>query len=265
MRVCLGRVFVGVSLVLFPPHAEGLRAQAAEPPDSGAWRFQGWGLELGAVRQGLSDELASPLRHRGLGFHAGLARRRSGPRSAWDLELSGEAARAESGLARDGWGGWEDLYRGSLTLDYLRSTGWLLDDRIQTYLGGRVGVTAQFRTHEYWPDHSENFAELVAPLEVAGRWRLLLGPETRVEHTVSVPVVSLILRTPYSGLKYAPDPAVAGPTTVRGFSSRLALTRRLSDGLGLALVHRLSVFHYPEPFPVSWVAHGLALELELLR
>ncbi|NIP56689.1 MAG: hypothetical protein GWM92_01120 [Gemmatimonadetes bacterium] len=212
----------------------------------------------------MSDELASPLRHRGLGFQGGVSLRRSGDRSAWDLELLGERARIESRIA-DSEGGYEALYRATLSYAHLRTVGRPLDGRLQLYVGGRIAAAVHYRSHQYGSLQSEEFAEGIVPLEVAGRWGLTLDPRTRLEHRVSVPLVSLVLRTPYSGLKYVPDLKVAGPSRARGFTSRLMLGRRLTERLGLAAFHRISVFHYPDPLPVSWVGHGFGIELELLR
>ena len=107
----------------------------------------------------------------------------------------------------------------------------------------------------------------MVPLEIAGGLDLDLGLDdrTRLEHRISAPLVSLVFRTPYSTLKYVPDPELAGPTRARGVTSRLVLIRRLSDRIGLAVLHRISVFHYPDPFPVTWVGHGVSVRLELLR
>jgi len=255
-------VFLVVAALLTPP--QPVDAQETGHPEAGSWRFQGLGLEIGLARQGLSDELASPLRHRGVGFQGGVSFRRSGERSAWDLELLGELARIESRIA-DSEGGYEELYRATLSYAHLRTVGRPLDGRLQLYVGGRIAAAVQYRSHQYRSLQSEDFAEGIVPLELAGRWDLVLDPRTRVEHRVSVPLVSLVLRTPYSGLKYVPDLELAGPTRARGFTSRLLLRRRLTERLALAAFHRISVFHYPDPLPVSWVGHGFGIELELLR
>ena len=85
------------------------------------------------------------------------------------------------------------------------------------------------------------------------------------EGLYALPVAGLVMRSPYPGLKYVPDLAVAGPTELTGFDSEVTYRRRLRSGWGLSFFHRMTLLEYPDPLPVDWVVHRVGIRLETGR
>lgn len=264
-RQAVGRGFRWLMVVLTPLPG-GLAGQATpDPPDPFGG---GWAVELGLSRQGTSDELASPLRYVGTGLLVGVGYATPAPGAGLSVRGSYAGPRTSSQVENDA-GGFQETHQAELGVGWLAPVGRVLGDRVRLHAGVGVDVRLSLRFHHYDAgDHgsrTENFGDAFVPLQAAGMWSLPLGSAGYLTHRVSVPLLTVVLRSPYTGLKYAPDPALAGPGRATGFESEVGYRRRLSDTRGLTLFHRMSLLDYPDPLPLTWIVHRLGVRLELGR
>lgn len=227
----------------------------------------GWNVTIGFARQGVSDELASPLRHKGTGMFLGGGRASAGGEWIREFRISYAGARVGSSLENER-GGFEDTHEGAIGYAMVRRVARLGGGRLGLYLGGALDVRFSFRTHRYDTSlgpKSEKFGDLFAPLQLAGAWSLRLGGRGLLTHRLSMPLVSVVMRSPYTGLKFAPDPTLVGPTKLTGFDSDLTYRMALTGSLTLGVFHRMTLLKYPDPLPLAWVVHRAGLKLEVGR
>ena len=245
--------------LLAPPvlSAPGLAQEARPAP------WSAWGLSGGWIRQGISDELISPLHYLGNGWHVALARESWSPGSTWDVRASYFAPSLGSDAPLQD-GGFQETSQGNLAVHYLRRVGSLLDDRVLIRAGGALAARVAIRKHQFNALSDETYADAFAPLSVAGSWEMAV-PGGYLRHRLTLPVLTLVLRSPYSGLKYAPDPELAGPWSYLGAASRLVYRLDREGLVGLSVVHTFAAFRYPDPFPVATAMHGLGLRLDVGR
>lgn len=222
-----------------------------------------WRLAVGAARYGLSDGLASPLPHRGTGLLLGVGYRVPDHSGGWGLSLAYWAPRVSSAIETD-LGGFETTHQVDAGFVWLKRLGGLADGRVGLHLGGAVAGRFSFRSHHYteWSRQSrvERFGDLFVPLQAAGMWSMPLGEEGLVTHRVGVPVVTLALRSPYTGLKYFPEATVEGPLSFTGFDSRLSY-RRKGGGWRFGFFHHMTFVRYPDPRPLSSIVHRVGVEV----
>jgi hypothetical protein len=227
----------------------------------------GWDVMAGFARQGVSDELASPLRHKGTGLFLGVGRASLG--GVWIREFRISYAGASLGSSLESpRGGFEDAHHAEIGYAMLRRMARLAGGRLGLYLGGSLDVRLSIRTHRYdtyFGSRSENFGDLFAPLHLAGAWSLRLGGRGLLTHRLSIPLVSFVMRSPYTGLKYTPDPTLVGPTTLTGFESDLTYRVALTRSWTLGAFHRMTLLKYPDPLPLAWVVHRAGVKLEVGR
>ncbi len=244
-----------LALLLIP--VPGLSQEATPAP----WSV--WSLTGSWIRQGTSDELISPLHYTGSGWRLTLARETWSPGSTWDVQASYFAPSLESDAPLPD-GGFQETSQGALSVHYLRRVGSLLDDRILLRAGGALGARAAVRRHQFNALSDETYADAFVPLSLAGAWETAV-PGGSLMHRLTVPLLTLALRSPYSGLKYVPDPEVAGPWSYAGFTSRLVYRVDREGLVGMSLVHTFSLARYPDPFPLAKAFHSLGLRLEVAR
>lgn len=223
-----------------------------------------WRLSVGVARYGLSDGLASPLPHRGTGLLVGVGYGVPDHDGGWGVALAYWGPRIGSSIETDG-GGFETTHQVDLGFAWLKRVAALADGRVALHLGGVVDGRFSFRSQHYrawgWETKVERFGDLFVPVQVAGMWSLPLGARGLVTHRLAVPVVTLSLRSPYTGLKYFPDAVLAGPFSVTGFDSRLAYRRTGGGGWGFGLFHHLTLVRHPDPRPLSSVVHRVGVEI----
>lgn len=256
-----GRRGLSILVALLSLHPGGVLAQGGDdeaPYPGGAWR-----LALGMAHQGVSDQLASPLRHRGTGPLVGFGYGNLGPGGGWELAADYLAVRVSSFLEGPDRG-FEDTHGVRLGFAWVRRVGRLADGRLGLHLGGALDARFSIRSHHYGGG-TESFGDLFAPFQAAAMWSLRLGPRALLTHRVSTPVASVVLRSPYTGLKVFPDVRVSGPWEARGFDSRLEARTGMGNDWGMSLFHEWSLLEYPDPLPLSWVVHRLGVLVELRR
>jgi len=228
----------------------------------------GWALGLGLARQGVSDGLASPLRQTGSGFFVDGGYGRSGEASLWRIRLSYAAPTIGSGI-ENASGGFEDTHQAGIGFSWLRRFAAPAAGRLGLFFGGAVDVRVSVRSHHYdareFGSRTETYGDLFVPAQLAGMWELDLRDAGRIRHRLAVPVVSFVMRSPWTGLKYAPSPSLAGPAKLTGFDSELEWRKRISPRWALAVSHRATLLRYPDPLPIAWIVQRVGLELERMR
>lgn len=243
--------------------ASGAAAQAKSPatgdrPDP--WPQGGIRLDLGLLRHGESDLMASPLRYHGTALQLGLAYRRIGVRTRFEVAGALAAPRLEAGYPD--LDSHTETFIGALHLQWLRRvarrTHW------RGFLGGRLDVLIPFRRHVYPPGgNTEQFADVFIPLQVAAAHTLRLSPRMVGWQALAVPVAALVMRSPYTGLKYTPDLTFAPPGRLLGFDHVLGLDRALGAHWSWVAEWRFTVLSYPEPRELTLATHRWTVGLEV--
>lgn len=248
--------------------AGGARGQpgAAGPPEGNGEgvAFPSWRFSAGVARYGLSDGLASPLRHQGTGLLLGVGYGGPDHDGGWGVALAYWRPRIGSSIETPG-GGFETTHQVDLGFTWLKRLAALADGRLALHLGAAVDGRLSFRSHHYrawgWETKVERFGDVFVPLQVAGMWSAPLGERGLVTHRLAVPMVTLTFRSPYTGLKYFPDAGLEGPFSMTGFDSRLAYRRAGGSGWGFGLFHHMTLVRHPDPRPLSSVVHRVGAEI----
>lgn len=227
-----------------------------------------WVVFAGVASQGIHDPLASPLRYSGTGLLVGAGYdSRSEARSS-QIRLSYVGSRLGSRL-QSARGGFEETHQASVGVAWLREMAVVAHGRVPLAVGATVDAHLSYRTHWYdvreFGTRTENFGDLIVPLQLSGAWGVSLFEQTRLRHHVSIPVVSLVMRSPWTGLKYRPSLDLAGPGEVTGFDSEVSVRTVVRGRWRLGVHHRMSLLKYPDPLPLSWLLHRVAVELRIAR
>lgn len=250
------RIATALVLVL----GSGSAAAQTAPAGHGS----GLSLELGLVRHGQSDLSASPLRYTGSLPVVGLRYDRSGRSGRLEVEAGFAAGGLTSGITAGSYPR-EDAWLGRVAVRWLRPVGRVLDDRVTLLAGAGLSGHAAFRVHGYTAWQSENFADLLAPLELMGGWEVGTGRtgETRIDQRVAVPVAGLVMRTPYGGLKSVPPVEFARPGELTGFDHALSIARRAGGRLGLRATWTITVLRHTDPREIRLATHRVTVAGEL--
>lgn len=260
MRRARLRNFIGLVAALTALPGAGIaQTEDSSPPGSEVV----WGLSAGWVRQGVSDELASPLRYRGSGVHFALARESRSLDVQWGIEAVYLAPTLESSLA-DRDGGLEETEQGRVVAHYLRRVGTGLGGRVAFRAGGGLDARLFIREHHYNALQSERFGDLFAPLSAAASWETRV-PGGRLSHRVGFPLLALVMRSPYSGLKFVPDVEIAPGWRFVGVTSHLEYGLGTEGRFGVAVFHDFGTFRYPDPYPIAMAGHRVGVRLEVER
>lgn len=248
----------GAAWALLALLATGAAAQTA--PSGGV------AVEIGAWYHGQSDQAASPLRYTGSGVAVGVGWHRSRAESRLAIAASFGMGGLSSGLTRDGLPS-EDVWLGGIDARYLRRVGTLADGRVTLLVGGDLRARASFRVHEYvvhefMEARDESFADLLAPLSLAGGWEWD-ADVVRVGQRLSIPVVGVAVRTPYGGLKYTPRVQLVGPTGLTGFGQELFVETGVSRLLDVRASWSLEVLHHDDPRRLDVATHRFAVRVYL--
>lgn len=232
-------------------------AQTAVPAPRGGIR-----LELGLRRHGQTDLMASPLRYRGTAPDLGLGFRHVRRDTRFDLEASFSAVTLESDISRTGSG--ETAYFARLRLRWLHRVAARMS--WEGFLGGRVDVFVPVRRHTYpLGGGTELYGDAFIPIQLAAAQELRLTPRTVAREALAVPVAAVVLRSPYTGLKYLPDADLAPPGRLIGLEHTLGVDRTLSrhEAWTVSVEWRVALLRYPEPRKLAMVTHRLTLGLEV--
>jgi hypothetical protein len=234
--------------------ASGTAAQSLAVPGG---ESSSLALELGLLRHGQSDAAASPLRYTGSVPAVALVYARAGARTRLEVDATfalGKltAMTTESSYPR------EDVWLGRLGVSWLRRVGRLAGGRVGLLAGGQLSGHAGFRIHRYSSVDSESFADLIAPLSLAGGWEWRARPDVRVFHRLAVPLMGVVMRTPYGGLKFTPPLEAAWPGEIIGVDHALALETVLSRRIGLRAVWTFTHLRHDDPREIRLAGHLLS-------
>ena len=229
---------------------------AQDPGTEGRWTA---GAAL--VHHVQADALASPLRYGGVGPGLSLGYARVGPRSRTALHVAYGGPSLESRISRPGVST-EQTHRLTVSVPHLR--GVRGGQRLDLLLGGQLTGDVLYRKHAY-PTSTEHFADAFVLLEAAAGLEYRASERLRVEQRLAVPLLGLLWRSPYTGLKYAPEAALALPHQLQGLRHELALTRAAGPRLSLTAAHELVLLRHADPWELATVTQRLRLGVELRR
>lgn len=216
---------------------------------------------LGRGLLAVQDEQASPLRYTGWGWTGGLGYRYDGTRYQHRIDL----AYREMGLTASGAAA---AVGGSHPAD-LREARVLHELTVKVAARGRVGVRAglafaaeaAWRQQGYGRGIEESYLLGVAGIGPSAQLSAPVSTRSRIQASVSVPVVALVIRSPY---------AVKGPVRARlepvgGFVRvlpRLAYRWRFTDRLALEVAGRGQYGSLEEPFTLRSLDRSLVVSGE---
>lgn len=262
---CTLAAFILTATTLAATAGLGLHPAAAQVlnPGSGIstdpWPQGGFRLDVGVARNGQLDRMASPIRRYGTAPEVGLAYRRVG--RATRFEVGGSFTSLHLASGGDDRGG-TDAFMGTLRVQWLRRaarrTSW------QAFLGARIDLLASVRRQSYPPDgQTELFGDLFVPLMAVAGHELRLTPRMVAWQTVAVPVAALVARSPYTGLKYLPDLELAGPGRLMGLDHVIGVDGSLGPHWSWLAAWRLSVLRYPDPRVLTLATHRWTFGFEV--
>jgi hypothetical protein len=216
---------------------------------------------LGGSYRAQRDDLASPLRYAGLGPGARLEYAALGGSSRFAIVVQGGTARLTSPVST-ATTHYERETHANLSVAYLRR---IHDGRLGLFLGSRLDADGDVRFHTY--DRAtvgrEVFADLFTTLDAMGTATLPVGPGS-LSMTVAVPLVSLALRTPYTGAQYVPAPEIRTVGTIWGVTNRVGYRWLLSRRFGLSAFHLMRWLHYPTPRPLTAAMQQFGVSLSIV-
>lgn len=229
--------------------AANVGVTAAQAPPA-----RGLALEAGAVVHGQSDAAASPLRYTGAGGVLAVAWLAPGRDSRLEIRAEVGRGRLRSALAPSAGLPVEELWVARVGGRYLRRVRTLAEGRVVILAGADLTAHASFREHNYPVDRTELYADLLAPLSLAGGWEWDAGP-LRAGGRLTVPVAGVSVRTPWGGLKYAPPVRLEGPTGLTGFGHELFVDAVATGFLDVRATWSLTVLHHDDPRPLDTATH----------
>lgn len=229
----------------------------------GQARGGGWIL-VGPTRSGLVDLSSSALRYEGWGVHGAAGWRSVGERLRVEAWIAGGAAGLDSRITSQDWNR-ESAYEVELRMDLLRRVATFPDRGLSLFAGAEVGLAAIGRFHSYAWGADELFADGFGTAAVAGMWEYRRQSGTVVSGTAAVPLLSVVARTPYYGLKDLPDAGVEGPLGLTGLSHTIRLERPLSPRVTALLDYRTVLVRHDAPRPLTLVRHWMGAGIELRR
>ncbi len=242
------------ALVLALAAAAGTAAQTAIPQS--AVRF-----ELGAAVRGQTDLMASPLAYRGVGTHVAMAYEQRRHGRQFTVEGSVARARLTSRIS-DGADHTESTFVANVSVRSLHDVGAAKSGRLHFYAGGQLDLRVPVRSHAYVEGMTEYYADIFLPLQAAGGWEAALGPVV-VSERLALPLLAIVGRCPYTGLRYTPVFSVAPPGRLLGFDHALAVERPAGGRMAVRLEWRTTLVRYPVPRTLSMVSHRVGLSVAL--
>lgn len=223
-----------------------------------------WSLGVGLVHHVQSDELASPLRYSGWGPGVRLAYGRERPDARGSLLLDYVAPTLTSHVTRQGEPS-EATHRLTLGASYLRRAMTTGGERFSVFAGPGLAVDGLYRSHQYRAVGNEAYFDGIATLQAAGGWEYQVTPGLRMVHRLAVPVIGVLWRTPYTGLKYVPEARLGLLTSMLGIEHEFRVERALSPSLDLVATHHLSAFRHDDPWRLATFTNRLRVGVDVRR
>ena len=221
----------------------------------------GFALGVDVVRHGQSDAAASPLHYTGTLSGVRFHRTWAGSGTRWTVGADFVAGTLGSRLTVDGLPS-EDVWIGRFDVRHLRRVGSVLHGRLTLQAGGELAARGPVRIHRYPVQLTEVFAALFVPLRAVGAWEWASGP-TRVRQRLAVPLLGLVARTPYGGLKYVPRVQLSPPWELPA-DQELSVEHALTERLALRAGWSFSFLRHTDPRELRMAAHRLTVAGVLL-
>lgn len=219
-----------------------------------AAQSSGWVIGVSAERYDQADALASPLRYGGVGPALVLGWRHAG-RTLSGVVLEATPNRLTSRVSV-GDAHYLEAWTVGLALPWLRRVR--AGGRSTAHLGAQLDVFGAFRRQHFLPGAgTEIYADVIAGLEAAGAWTWRPAAGHTVRQTLSTPVLSAALRTPYTGAKFMPPLMLGAPGRLVGVRYEAEYTRAVSGGVAVGTRYVFRAFRYPDPRSFSVVRHQL--------
>ncbi|MEX0692562.1 MAG: hypothetical protein WD043_12045 [Gemmatimonadales bacterium] len=217
-------------------------------------------VTAGVERYDQRDALASPLRYGGAAPSLTAAWRRDG-RTASGIELTLSRLRLTPNMSGSATH-FIDAWAGAFAAHWLRCGAE--DGSSALCLGARLDAFLSMRQQTYRPDvPTELYGDLIAGLEAAVAWTWRPAPQHALRQTLSVPVASAAVRTPYTGAKYIPPIALGGPGRLVGLRYEAEYTRAVGRNVALGSRYVFRTFRYPDPRSFKVVSHRLSAVLRV--
>jgi hypothetical protein len=218
-------------------------------------------VDIGLVHRGQSDRAASPLHYTGIAPTLGLSYGGGGLGGRLEVGAVFAVGSLSSAITTDGLPQ-EDVWVGRLGLRYLRRIARAWDRRLTLFAGGQLAAHGSFRQHRYTQDGDESFADLLVPLQVVGGWEWSAGA-VRAGQRLAIPVLGLVMRTPYGGLKYTPPLDLSLPGQLVGLDHELFVERNAIRRLAVRGSWSFLMLRHPEPRELRLVEHRLTVGVVL--
>jgi len=220
-----------------------------------------WAADAVLARTVQSDELASPLRYRGLGPGVALGYERVRTNSRSGLQLLYMRPSLASDISR-GLTFVEAGHRLRMSVPHLREVHER--QRLTLLLGGQLAGDAYYRRHDYAP-FSEHYLDAFLLLQAmaAVEWRL--GPDVRIEQRLALPLAGVAWRGAYTGLKYGPSARFELPHRLQGLTHSVGVSRSVGSGVALRATHEVGMLRHPDPWRLAVLTQWLSVGLEWRR
>lgn len=240
-----------------------LQAGAAAPVAAQDATARG-GARFGAAAtwSGLVDHNASTLHYRGPGAGAAGGWRGIYDNSRLEVSLAASASRLSSRITT-GRANRESALNVELQLAALRRLPSLSSGALSVLAGGQILLSGLGRKHNF-SNATETYADLFGTLSATAMWEY----ESRnvvVSGTAALPVVSVVGRTPYYGLKNAPELHLRGPLSLSTLTHTLRVERPVTPRVSVLVDYRTTLQRDDDPRSIRRIEHWLGMGVELRR
>jgi hypothetical protein len=240
-----------------------LHVGAAAPAASQADATRG-GARFGVAGtwSGLVDRNASALHYQGPGAGAGIGWRGVYDNSRFDISLTASASRLSSRITA-GRANRESALNTELRLAALRRLPSLSSGGLSAFAGGQVLLSGLGRQHNF-SNATETFADLFGTLSATGMWEYQ-ARDLIVSGTIALPIVSVVGRTPYYGLKTTPELRLRGPLSLSMLTHTLRVERPVTPRLTVLMDYRTTLQRDDDPRSIRRIEHWLGMGVEFRR
>lgn len=221
-------------------------------------------IQAGANWSGLVDRNASALRYQGPGAGAAGGWRGVYQDSRIEVGLAASASRLSSRIT-SGSLNRESALSVELRLAAVRRVASMPDRSLSFFGGAQLMVSGLGRLHHFPYGVTEKFADIFATLGAAGTWEYRRADGLAVTGEVAVPVVSAVGRTPYYGLKNAPDFQFRGPLALSTVTHSLRLEKPVASRVTLLMDYRTTYLRDDDPRAFRRIEHWLGTGLGMRR
>ena len=224
----------------------------------------GTALHADATWSGLVDQNASALRYQGPGASLGGGWRGIYDRSRIELSLAASKSTLRSRITT-GNVNRESSVNVELRLAVLRRIVVGRGSNLSYFAGGQLLLTALGRQHTFPFGAKENFADGFGALSAAGMWECRRSGGAALSGGIALPVLSVSARTPYYGLKAAPEFRIHGPLSFTAATHTLRWEHPFASRTTLLVDYGTTFLRDDYPRSLRRIEHSIGAGLELRR